>query len=254
MGVMERQNGDYAAARNHLQQAIALEPDVYNSHYNLGLALVKLNEPRAAKEHFEKALALGSPDPEVHLELATVLKKLGENEAAEKQLQLYREASQAQSNQSVAQAKATLAEKELDSGDPGKAAALYREALEATPNDALLNYKLSVALDKAGDRAGEHEALQKTVQIDPDMAIAQNQLGYLDSRSGDIASAEAHFRQAVRAAPRFAEAWVNLAATLGMESKFQEAQNAVDTALKLDPENSEALQLRRDLTASQAQH
>src|SRR5215470_8192603 len=65
MGVMERQSGDYAAARNHLQQAIALEPDAYNSHYNLGLALLKLNEPGAAKEQFEKALALGSPDPEV---------------------------------------------------------------------------------------------------------------------------------------------------------------------------------------------
>lgn len=254
MGVMERQNGDYAAARDHLEQAIALEPDVYNSHYNLGLALVKLNDPRAAKEHFEKALALGSPDPEVHVELATVLRKLGENEAAQKQLQLYREASQAQSNHSVAQAKATLAEKELDSGDPRKAAALYREALEATPNDALLNYKLSVALDKAGDSAGEREALEKAVQIDPDMAIAQNQLGYLDSRSGDVTTAEKHFRDAVRAAPAYTEAWINLAATLGMESKFQEAQQAIDSALKLEPANSEALQLRHDLTASQSQH
>jgi Flp pilus assembly protein TadD len=254
MGVMERQNGDYAAARNHLEQAIALEPDAYNSHYNLGLALVKLNEPRAAKEQFEKALALGSPDPEVHVELATVLKNLGENEAAQKQVQLYRQASQAQSNQSVAQAKATLAEKELDSGDPHKAAALYREAVEATPNDSLMNYKLSVALDKAGDSAGEHEALEKAVQIDPDMAIAQNQLGYLDSRSGDVAAAEKHFREAVRAAPAYTEAWINLAATLGMESKFQEAQQAVDSALKLEPTNSEALQLRQDLAVSQSQH
>ena len=254
MGVMERQNGDYTAARSHLQQALALEPDDYNSHYNLGLALVKLDEPRAAKEHFEKALALGSPDPEVHVELATVLKKLGENEAAQKQLELYREASQAQSNQSVAQAKATLAEKELASGDPRKAAALYREAVEATPKDALMNYKLSVALDKAGDAAGEHEALEKAVEIDPDMAIAQNQLGYLDSRGGDVAAAEKHFREAVRAAPAYTEAWINLAATLGMESKFQEAQQAIDSALKLEPKNSEALQLRQDLAASQSQH
>src|SRR5215469_2638008 len=147
MGVMERQNGDYTAARSHLQQALALEPDDYNSHYNLGLALVKLDEPRAAKEHLEKA-----------------------------------------------------------------------------------------------------------VEIDPDMAIAQNQLGYLDSRGGDVAAAEKHFREAVRAAPAYTEAWINLAATLGMESKFQEAQQAIDSALKLEPKNSEALQLRQDLAASESQH
>jgi len=111
-----------------------------------------------------------------------------------------------------------------------------------------------VALDKAGDSAGEHEALEKAVEIDPDMAIAQNQLGYLDSRSGDVAAAEKHFREAVRAAPAYTEAWINLAATLGMESKFHEAQQAIDSALKLEPTNSEALQLRQDLTASQSQH
>ena len=84
------------------------------------------------------------------------------------------------------------------------------------------------------------------------MAIAQNQLGYLDSREGDPAAAEEHFRQAVRAAPTFTDAWINLAATLGMESKFSEAEAAVANALKLEPENAQALQLKEELAASRA--
>ena len=109
-------------------------------------------------------------------------------------------------------------------------------------------------MDKVGDTAGERSALEHSIEIDPDMAIAQNQLGYLDSQSGDAAAAEKHFREAVRAAPAYTEAWVNLAATLAMESKFPEAQQAIDSALKLEPTNSQALELRSDLSRSQSQH
>jgi len=97
------------------------------------------------------------------------------------------------------------------------------------------------------------ELYEKAIQIDPDLAIAHNQLGYLDSRNGDPAAAEEHFRNAVRAAPGFTDAWINLAATLGMESKFSEAEAAVATALKLEPANAEALQLKQDLAAGREQ-
>ncbi len=81
------------------------------------------------------------------------------------------------------------------------------------------------------------------------MAIAHNQLGYLASRSGDSAAAEEHFRRAVAAAPAYTDAWINLAATLGMESKFAEAEKAVASALRLDPKNTKAQQLQHDLAA-----
>ena len=58
---------------------------------------------------------------------------------------------------------------------------------------------------------------------------------------------------AARAAPGFAEAWVNLAAALGMESRFPEALNAVANAIKLDPKNGQALELRKNLTDAQRQ-
>lgn len=97
---------------------------------------------------------------------------------------------------------------------------MYREAVDATPNDALLNFKLAMVLDRAGDTVAEKAALQQVIKIDPGFALAQNQIGYLASRDGDFAAAEEHFRLAVRAAPGFAEAWVNLAATLGVESRY----------------------------------
>jgi protein O-GlcNAc transferase len=254
-GILENQGGQFASARKHLEAAIALDPNYYNAHYNLGLALAELQDFAGAKEHLEKALALGATEPQVHFKLATVLRSLGETQQAQEQLKLFQEGNQAKINRTLAASKSAEAAKELAGGNLQKAISLYREASGATPGDASLAYKLALALDRAGDTVAERAALEQAVKIDPRFALAQNQLGYLASNGGDSASAEQHFRLAVQAAPGYTQAWISLAATLGMESRFPEAQEAVASALKLEPDNAEAQQLRKDLeTAAQTPH
>jgi cytochrome c-type biogenesis protein CcmH/NrfG len=58
------------------------------------------------------------------------------------------------------------------------------------------------------------------------------------------------FRSAVSANPRFIRAWVNLAATLASESRFPEAREAVESALKIDPQDLDALRLRKMLASA----
>ncbi|MGA8153823.1 MAG: tetratricopeptide repeat protein [Terriglobales bacterium] len=234
-GVLERRAGEYVAARDHLEQAVALNPSHYESRRNLGSVLAQLKDANGAKEQLEQAIALGGHDPEVRFELAGVLRSLGENEEAEKQLKLYQQEAQAKSDMTQAAAKAAFADQKLAAGDVQQAVDLYREALAAAPKEASLAYKLAMALDKAGDTTNERAALEQAIQIDPDMAEAQNQLGYLASGAGDTASAEEHFRLAVQASRGFTKAWVNLAATLYLESKLPEAKEAVEHALQLDP-------------------
>jgi len=252
-GWVEMQSAHYSEAKAYLERSVALNPNSSGAHFDLGVALAKLNDAQGAKEHFEKVISLGDPPPEAHYELAKVLKSLGENEEAERQAALFRNAKEAESQRDLNRSISRKAEQELAAGNAQNAAALYREALQANPNDAPLNYKLSVALGAAGDTAGERAALEKAVQTDPDMAVAHNQLGYMDSRDGDPAAAEEHFRQAVRAAPAFTDAWINLAAALGMESKFSEAEVAVARALELDPKNAQALELKQELAAQKQQ-
>jgi tetratricopeptide (TPR) repeat protein len=253
-GVLEHDSGDLPAARTHLEQAVAANPESFAARYNLGQVLGQLNDPEAAKDQLEKAIELGAPEPEVHLELAKALRALGETQAATDQLKLYQNGLKRQHDRALAASKTAQGDKALDAQDAQQAAAFYRDALEATPDDAQLNYKLAVALDLAGDLPAERTALEKAIQINPNLAVAQNQLGFLDSKSGDSAEAERHFREAVRAAPQFTEAWVNLAATLGLESRFPEAEQAVASALQLDPKNRQALLLRDTLAKALAQH
>src|SRR5262249_42201971 len=88
-GVLEREAAHFPAARKYLEEAVTLNPNHYNSHYNLGIVLSELNDLENAKEHLEKAIALGAPEPEVHFKLAAVLRTLGETQAAQEQLTIY---------------------------------------------------------------------------------------------------------------------------------------------------------------------
>jgi tetratricopeptide (TPR) repeat protein len=253
-GIVERAAGQFPEARKHLEEAATLDPGYYNCRYNLGVVLAELKDFKGAREQLEKAIALGATEPEVHFKLASVLRSLGETDQAQEQLKLYQQLSQARANHTLAASKAAQGDKELATGNPQKAVAFYREAVAAEPKNLLVTFKLALALDKTGDVDGERVLLNQAIQVDPDFALAQNQLGYLDSQSGDSASAEEHFRRALHAAPGYTQAWISLAATLGMESRFPEAQRALASALQLDPQNTQALQLRKDLDAAQAQH
>jgi Flp pilus assembly protein TadD len=252
-GVMEHDAGEFEAARKHLEEAVALSPTTAAARFNLGQVLAQLGDTKGAKEQLEQALTLGATEPEVHMQLGKVLHTLGENERASQELKLYQEGLKRNHDRALAASKTAQGDKELDSGDPKRAVAFYREALEAVPDDAQLTFKLGVALDKAGDIPAERAALEKAVQINPDLATAQNQLGFLASQEGDNVNAEKHFREAVRAAPGFTEAWVNLAATLGLEQRFAEAREAVTSALQLEPQNSKALLIRDTIEKAQAQ-
>lgn len=253
-GILEREAREYAVARGHLEQAVALDPSQPGPHFNLGLVLAKVQDVEGAKQQLQEAIALGDTNPQVHFALGGVLHTLGDPRAAE-EFKLYQQALQANDLHQIATERSAQAAAEGAKGDTKNAVALYREAVEASPQDAVLRYQLALALDRMGDTAAENSALEQAVKIDPDLALAQNQLGYLASQAGDSSSAERYFRLAVEAAPEYTDAWVNLAATLGMEDRFPEALHAVDKALQLDAYNTGAQQLREALTtASKTQH
>jgi Flp pilus assembly protein TadD len=252
-GMLERDAGEYPAARDHLSEAVSLDSRNYDARFNLGATLLHLGDAAGAKEQLQQAVAIDSSQEQAHFQLAQALRALGEAQAAQEQLKIYQQLNRASMARAQADTKSQQAAQKMDAGDTAQAISLYREAVAATPENALLQYKLAMALDKSGDVGGERSALEQAVKLDPDFALAQNQLGYLLSREGSKASnatAEQHFRLAVKAAPEFTLAWINLAATLGAEAYYAEAQEAVANALRLDPKNSDALQLSQQLSAA----
>jgi len=253
-GILERDMGDYPAARKDLEEAVILRPNDASSRYNLGVVLAQLQDAAGAREQFEKAIDLGATAPEVHFELAKVLRTLGQAEEAQQQLKLYQQREEEDSDNARAELIASLAAQAVKAGDNRKAADLYREACAAQPNDARLAYRQALVLEDLGDIAAERTALESAIKADPGFVQAQYKLGYLDLKAGDNAAAERQFRLTVGAYPASAQAWVSLATALGAESRFQEAQDAVASALKLEPDNAAALELSKKLAAAHDRH
>jgi tetratricopeptide (TPR) repeat protein len=251
---LEMRAGEFEQARAHLEQAIVLEPDSFQAQEALGDTLAKLKEFAGAKEHLEKAIELGDTAPAVQYELAKVLENLGQTEAAREKLRVYQAMRKSEADKTLAVDKIEAGDRALGAGDAAQAATLYREALSDDPDEALLEYKLAKALDKLKDFVNERAALERAIELNPHLAEAQNQMGYLDVKSGDNAQAEGRFRAALEASPSYLPAWINLAATLAGESKWQEAKQALTHALEIDPNSAEAHRLSRVIEAEQGNH
>lgn len=64
-GVSHYQQGHYDVAEVHFRKAIEADPNLAVAHFNLALALDKLNQHGKATDHFKKALELAPNDPQI---------------------------------------------------------------------------------------------------------------------------------------------------------------------------------------------
>jgi len=247
-GSVARAMGDNDKAKALLEQAVGIDPNSFYSRYNLGMVLVLLHEWKEAEENLNKAVELGVPLPEVHFELAKALKGLGQTERATSEMAIYQQMKKSDETALEAASAVAQGDKDLADGKISEATRHYRDAAEQEPKNAAYKFKLSIALRKAGDAAGERAQLEEAVRLDPKLAGAQDRLGYLLSREGDTDGAVARFRLAVQAAPAWPEAWIHLSGELAMGAHFAEAQQAVAKALELDPNNALAKRLSDRLT------
>jgi len=247
-GVVERTLGHSEQAKTYLEEAVALDPNFFNSRYNLGKVLVILQQWPEAKEQLEKAIALGSIEPQVHYELAMALRGLGDTQGSAAEIKIYQAGRKVEEDSLEASMNSSQGDQDLASGDVAQAISHYTQATEGEPTNAGYQYQLATALHRSGDTVKEQAALEQAIKLNPALAGAQRALGYLLSRSGDTAGAIEHFRMAVKAEPAWTEAWINLSAELAEAGQFPEAREAVATALRLDPSNVQAKELSDQLS------
>ena len=84
------------------------------------------------------------------------------------------------------------------------------------------------------------EVVRKAIQIDPDFAIAHNNLGCILKESGDLRNAENSIIKAIQLQPNLFEAYSNLANTLSDLGRLKEADSLMRKSIKLRPDFAEA--------------
>jgi tetratricopeptide (TPR) repeat protein len=112
------------------------------------------------------------------------------------------------------------------------------------PRALLLDADL--ALDRH-DGAAALRALDALVEEVPDSSAVHNREGLAHERLGQIAAAEAAFREAIRLHRRNPDAWINLGRVLAQEGELDGSRRAYDTAIALAPSAADA-HLGRGLT------
>lgn len=72
-----RDGGDWAAARPHYEAYLALRPDHWQIHVQLGHAVKESGDPEAALAHYRRAAALAPDQPDPALQEGHALRRLG---------------------------------------------------------------------------------------------------------------------------------------------------------------------------------
>jgi Flp pilus assembly protein TadD len=248
------------------RKSVAAKPKVFESNLNLGLMLVRANNPEA--EQFLRAATTLKPtaNPEEGQARAWLaLAHLLENKKPDDAFQAYRKASELTPKDPEPHLSAGLlherqkefsdAESEykqvlvldpqstkaaigltniyMKSGRLGDAEPLLRRLASQRPGDAALHLQLGRVLAAEGKKDDAIAEIQAGIKLAPSDSEAQRDLADLYASAGKNDLAEAAYRAAVTAHPNDPELHRGLGKALLLQKKFPEAQQEFLTALRL---------------------
>ena len=190
--------GQPDVSERHLRTSLQLKPTAAEPHYNLGLALARLNRPVEAIVAYQDALRLQPRYPAAHNNLGTTL---------------------------------------LAAGRSAEALLHYEAAIRLKPDFAQAHSNAAHALLESGRPAEALGHAEKAVRLDPNNAEAHYNLGNVHARSDRLAAATASYQIALRLKPNHANAHNNLGNVLLEMDRLPEAIPHYEAALSIEPNN-----------------
>jgi Flp pilus assembly protein TadD len=191
------------------RKSVAAKPDVFESNLNLGLMLVRANNPEA--EQFLRAAT--TLNPTAHVE--------------------------------EGQARAWLALAHLlENKKPAESLQAYRKASELTPKDPEPHLSAGLLHERQKEFSDAETEYKQVLIIDPHSTEAAIGLTNIYMKSGHLGDAEPLLRRLASERPDDAGIHLQLGRVLDTEGKKDDAITEFQTALKLSPNDSDA---QRDL-------
>jgi len=117
---------------------------------------------------------------------------------------------------------------------------LFSHAAAVTDNNYLAHFHLGIALAAEGRTEEAIAHYEEAVRMFPGYADARTNLAIALVQKDRPAEALVHFQEAVRLQPDSARAWNNLGLTLGRLNRWPEALASFQQALRIDPEYADA--------------
>ena len=250
------------------KKSVEINPDIFESNLNLGLALADAGQPEAeqylraatrlqpksdpeqgrkrawmalgtylqshdseaAVNAFRHAAAAEPNDPEPHVMAASLLEKQHPAEAEKE----YQEAIAIDPNSTdanTALANLYMRQRRFADAEP-----VLRKLLAAHPNDAGVHFQLGRMLAIAGKNDDAIAELQAGMRLDPSDTHAQHDLAELYVDSGKYDEAQKVYRMLVASYPNDADLHYGFGRALLKEKKFPEAQQELMKTVQLKPD------------------
>ena len=235
MGVCFASLNDLDNAVESYQQALIIEPNYAEGHYNLGGTLKNLNQLDGSVKSYERALTINPDFAEAYNNLGIVLNKLGKhNEAIEN----YNRALIIQPN--YAEAHYNLGTSLADSGQLEPAMASYKQAIEINPHYAEAYCNLGVIYKELGKLELAIDSYKNAIQLKSEFTDAHNNLGIVFQILNQLDEAVECFEKALIINPNYAEAHSNLGIIYHDMGELDAAVRCHEQALKIKPDFAEA--------------
>ena len=206
---MELDRGRPAAAAAAFERALAVDPASAAALAGAGRAALAARDAGRAVGYLERALAIAPSAAGLHYNLGMAHRALGDLDAARAHLARRGDGLPAPPDPLMdvyngllrsALAYEIRGMRAMDARRFDEAAAIFRDGLAETPEDASLRHRLGTALMLAGDAAGAVEQFEATLRVAPDFEKAHFGIGVILGMNGRHAEAIARYAAAGRIA------------------------------------------------------
>jgi tetratricopeptide (TPR) repeat protein len=222
--------GRPSEARAYAEKGVQLAPERMRPNANYANVLAETGDPEKAIPYFEKALSLSPENPQLHCNLANTLASVGrDNEAIEH----YKIAIAGKADDPEAIINYGAALQRI--GHTSEAIALYEQILRAKPDFAGAHNNLGMVFIAEGKMDQGLEHLREARRLDPKRIEAHQNLALALTMTGHIDEAISETEQLLPEAPD-ANTYNNLGALYGKIGRFEQAAEAFQMALQLNPD------------------
>lgn len=228
---------EYQKAIDALHNAIDIDADLVDAHYNLGYAYVEQGSHDKAIPHLERAIAIAPNLKRAHYNLARAYRELGNLEAATHAItetlrldpnyqpahELANPIKQAHYNKGIT---------DLNNERYSEAVTSFQNAIILDPDFITAHYNLGLTYLKMETYPRAVDALQKTITLDPTYKAAHHALALAYLGQQKLGKARKAARDALQLDPNYQAAHLLLGA---IDPSFTPQETQTTTPPKSDP-------------------
>jgi tetratricopeptide (TPR) repeat protein len=244
IGLAKYRQGDYASAIAPFASVVRDEPDSQQARYLLGLC-------HLFTEHYTETISVLEPmwaqqsNNFMYLYVLDIAAhKTGRKDLDEKALNRLVEIGGETPEFHLILGKAYLNREE-----PEKALPELQRAASANPSLPYLHFSLGVAYLRLDNNAAAEAEFRKDLEVEADLPDTYEQLGEFYLRAGNNEEAAKFFREALKRNPRMPSALFGAAKIYLQQQHYREALTAINSAVRLAPDNQEVHFLRGQILA-----